>query len=275
MSLLDTLGLSPKAVAERHAWIGGSDANTIMSGDEARILSLWRQKRGEEGPDDLSASLAVQMGSYTEPLNRAWYELQTGNLVHGHGKVAVHATIPYMRATLDGVVFDPLTDAAVAVFEAKHTGTYGPDADLFARYVPQLTHNCLCAGHDQAVLSVFRGNADWVMFEYALDADYAAALLEAEERFWACVRSGEPPVPLPPPPPPKPKGVREYDMTGSNAWAAQAGEYLDTLLAAERHAAAKAEIKRLVPDDASLCTGHGLTVKRDKRGALRFAVEGE
>jgi len=29
-----------------------------------------------------------------------------------------------------------------------------------------------------------------------------------------------------------------------------------------------------VPDDATLAAGHGLTVKRDKRGALRFQIEG-
>jgi hypothetical protein len=34
---------------------------------------------------------------------------------------------------------------------------------------------------------------------------------------------------------------------------------------------AKKELKALVPADASKCFGHGIIIKRDKRGALRFA----
>ena len=44
--VLDEIGLRPEELAERAAGIGGSDANTIFSGDAARVLRLWRQKRG-------------------------------------------------------------------------------------------------------------------------------------------------------------------------------------------------------------------------------------
>ena len=50
--------------------IGGSDARTIMGIDEAALLRLWREKRGEVEPEDLSANLVVQLGSVTEDLNR-------------------------------------------------------------------------------------------------------------------------------------------------------------------------------------------------------------
>ena len=109
--------------------------------------------------------------------------------------------------------------------------------------------------------------------EYELDAGYADALVEAEARFWDCVQTGEPPAPLPLPPAPKPKGVIEYDMTGSNEWAVHAGEYADTILAADRHEIARKALKELVPADASKATGHGITISRDKRGALRFGKE--
>ncbi|WP_410959850.1 hypothetical protein, partial [Salmonella sp. SAL4356] len=52
---LGQLGLDKRARAERLAGIGGSDANTILSGDRERILGLWREKRGEQPPVDLSA----------------------------------------------------------------------------------------------------------------------------------------------------------------------------------------------------------------------------
>jgi predicted phage-related endonuclease len=270
-ALLSTLGLSADAIIARRSSIGGSDANTIMSGKDDRILRLWREKRGELPGEDLSDNLAVQMGSFTEALNVAWFEKQTGHTVDLRGEVCRSDDYGFpMGCTLDGRVA-----AASAVFEAKHTGTRSTDAELFERYVPQLTHNCLCTGMDRALLSAFKGNGDWVMFEYAVDGDYAASLIEAEAAFWACVQSGEPPVPLPPPPAPKPVGVKEYDMAGSNAWAVHAGVYQETILAADRHELARKELKALVPPDASKCFGGGIVINRDKRGALRFANAGE
>ena len=271
MDLLSTLGLSAEAIAERKSCIGGSDANTIMSGNSDRILSLWRQKRGEAAGDDLSDVLAVQMGSFTEPLNAAWFEKQTGEKVEDRGAIAQHPTIAYMRATLDGRVTDAF--GARMVWEAKHTGTRSTDAEIFARYVPQLAHNTYTDGASGAYLSAFKGNGDWVMFEYAPVSGYVDALLEEEARFWECVKSGEPPVPLPLPPAPKPKGVREYPMQGNNEWASLAADYTETALAADRHDIAKKGLKSLVPDDATKCFGHGIIINRDKRGALRFASQ--
>jgi predicted phage-related endonuclease len=274
--MLDTLGLSAEAKAARRHSIGGSDANIIMSGDADKLIRLWRENRGEAEPEDLSDNLAVVMGSFTEPLNVAWFEKQTGYNVTRRGEVVKYdnAGLP-MSATLDGWVADPVGQDVNAIFEAKHCGVRNTDAELFERYVPQLTHNCIVAGEARAFLSCFKGNGDWMMMEYALDDDYAAALIEAERAFWACVQSGEPPAPLPPPPAPKPVGVKEYDLTGSNAWASLCADYLETILPAQRHELAKKGLKELVPADASKCFGHGVIINRDKRGALRFATAGE
>src|ERR1700681_4162617 len=58
----------------RRDFIGGSDARIIMGGDEAALIHLWREKRGEAEPEDLSGNLIVQLGKVTEDLNRTWYE---------------------------------------------------------------------------------------------------------------------------------------------------------------------------------------------------------
>lgn len=275
-AILANLGLSEEDRAIRKNFIGGSDANIIMSGDPDKLIRLWREKRGEAEPEDLSDILAVQMGSYTEPFNVAWFEMQTGDQVVWRGKIAAHPTIPHMRATLDGAVVGTFDEVGrpSRVFEAKHVGVRGTDVEIFARYVPQLTHNCLCAGLPEAVLSAFKGNGDWVMFEYELDRPYADALIEAEAAFWECVRTGEPPAPLPElPAAPKPRGIVEYDMATSNEWPVHAAAYLETEMAADRHEIAKKSLKALVPADASKCFGHGITISRDKRGALRFGKE--
>jgi predicted phage-related endonuclease len=70
-----------RSLEERRHFIGGSDARIIMGDDEAALLRLWREKRGEEEPEDLSRNLAVQLGRVTEELNREWYEGNTGQAV--------------------------------------------------------------------------------------------------------------------------------------------------------------------------------------------------
>ena len=47
----------------RRAFIGGSDARIIMGADEAALIRLWREKRGEIEPEDLSGNLIVQLGT--------------------------------------------------------------------------------------------------------------------------------------------------------------------------------------------------------------------
>jgi hypothetical protein len=44
-----------------------------MGKDEDALLRLWREKRGEVEPEDLSGNLVVQLGLATEELNRRWY----------------------------------------------------------------------------------------------------------------------------------------------------------------------------------------------------------
>jgi hypothetical protein len=72
------LNASNRNLVDRRYFIGGSDARIIMGDDEAALLRLWREKRGETEPEDLSGNLVVQLGLATEELNRRWYEANTG-----------------------------------------------------------------------------------------------------------------------------------------------------------------------------------------------------
>jgi hypothetical protein len=49
-----------------------------MRGTDQEIEHLWRLKRGEVEPEDLSGVLPVAMGVVTEELNRHWFEQVTG-----------------------------------------------------------------------------------------------------------------------------------------------------------------------------------------------------
>ena len=99
---------------DRRLFIGGSDARIIMSPDEAALIRLWKEKRGEVEPMDLSDNLVVQLGRATEELNRIWYERNTGRSVTDSQRWVRHPVHRFLAATLDGFVND-----LDAVFEAK------------------------------------------------------------------------------------------------------------------------------------------------------------
>jgi len=98
----------------RQAYIGGSDARIIMGTDEAALVRLWHEKRGEAEHPDYSDNLIVQLGVATELLNRRWYERTTGQVIRDVQSWVRHPVIRWMAATLDGVV-----DGTGTVFEAK------------------------------------------------------------------------------------------------------------------------------------------------------------
>src|SRR3974390_821896 len=100
----------------RRQFVGGSDARIITGKDEKALLRLWREKRGEVSAPDLSAVLIVQLGLVTEDLNRRWYEQNSGHRIGDVQRHAIHRTIPWMAATLDGLVKE-----TGAVFAAKFT----------------------------------------------------------------------------------------------------------------------------------------------------------
>jgi hypothetical protein len=101
--------------------------------------------------------------------------------------------------------------------------------------------------------------------------------LTAEKKFWRCVVSGEAPRLFGvEPPKPRLEAVRVVDMSASNSWAEFATIYRRTRPAYQEHERAKADLKKLVPEDAREATGHGLRAKRSKSGAISFdLVDGD
>lgn len=266
---LNGIGLSPQARAARAGLIGGSDANAILSGSPERVLRLWREKRGEEAPEDLSGNLSVMLGCWSEAFNRQWYERATGTCVTRTGEQLACPVHAWRGCTLDGYI-----ESIGAVWEAKHTSAFAKADEVLTRYMPQLQHNMAVTKCERAVLSVIFGNAKWEVFEIASDWLYQDDLFAAEEKFWECVRTGEPPVALAPPPAPKPVGVREVCLEGSNAWAAAAADWLAHRDAARRHQAASAALKELVEPDVARAFGHGIEAKRSKAGSVSIKAVG-
>jgi hypothetical protein len=135
----------------------------------------------------------------------------------------------------------------------------------------QLQHNMWVTHSRLAVLSIITGGGKWVELTLHADPLYQHLLLTAEKKFWRCVQNGETPRLFGVEPPrPRLDAVRIVDMSSSNAWAEFAAIYRRTRPAYQEHEAAKADLKKLVPEDAKEATGHGLRAKRSKSGAVSF-----
>jgi predicted phage-related endonuclease len=252
---------------DRRTFIGGSDARIIMGDDEANLVRLWREKRGEVESEDLSDNLIVQLGSVTEDLNRRWYERNTGHAIKDVQKRIQHPVHKWMAATLDGLV-----DPGGGVFEAKFMLPWTFTEEAAAeKHMAQLQHNMWVIASRSAVLSIITGGGKWVEITVHADPLYQHLLITAEKKFWRCVQSGETPrlfgVEAPRP---RLQAVRIVDMSSSNAWAEFAAVYRRTRPAHQEHEGAKADLKKLVPEDAKEATGHGLRAKRSKSGAISF-----
>jgi predicted phage-related endonuclease len=251
----------------RGAFVGGSDARIIMAGDAGALIRLWKEKRGEAEPEDLSENLAVQLGNATEELNRKWYERNTGRAVTDVQRRVAHPVIRWMAATLDGFI-----NEADAVFEAKFMLPWSFSEEGAAeKHMAQLQHNMWVTSAKSAALSIITGGGKWVEMTIPADALYQHFLITAEKRFWRCVQTGETPRPFGlEPPRPVVEAVRVVDMSGSNAWAEYASVLRVTRSAFLEHERAKSELKSLVPEDAKEATGHGVRAKRSKSGAVSF-----
>ena len=253
--------------ADRRYFIGGSDARVIIGDDEAALLRLWREKRGEVGPEDLSGNLIVQLGVATEELNRRWYEANTGQVLTAVQSRVQHPVVRWMAATLDGMV-----EATGAVFEAKFMLPRSFSEEGAAeKYMPQLQHNMWVTNAKLSVLSIITGGGKWVEISISADPLYQHLLFTAEKKFWRCVESGEPPRLFGVEPPrPRIEAVRIVDMSTSNSWAEFAGVFRSTRSAFLEHERAKVELKGLMPEDAKEAIGHGVRAKRSKSGAISF-----
>jgi len=254
---------SPAWHARRKLGIGGSDARKIMLGD---WLDLWLEKTGRAAAEDLSNVLPVQLGSFTEPFNREWFERISGKPVTTEDCDGLqHPEFPFMLGNLDGrLVFES------AFLECKHVNAFSKEEELLTRYYPQIQHYMAVSGLAACYLSVIIGTMKYEYFEVARDDEYIERLIIREAEFWGHVEND-----IEPPHTTQPEAVaiafddmREVDLTGNNAWSDHAGIWLRDRAAAKTFKTAETGIKELVEADVKKATGHGITVSRSKSGSL-------
>lgn len=256
--------LTAKQIEQRDGRLTASRVACLMTGDEAKIMNLWREMVGDPEfvPEDLSGVWAVQLGSVTESLNLDWYERKTKRKLSKRGDVIQMRTADWAACTLDG--WDEENGCAI---ECKHVGGREPLAKVIERYQPQLHWQMLVTNSRAVMLSVIEGTSEPVVEEIPFDADYAAELWRRAVQFMTCVRSLTPPVALAPVAAPV-KAEKTYDMSQSNEWGHHALDWLENYPSKKKADIAEKALKSLVASDAVRCFGAGVEIRRDRAGRL-------
>ena len=233
----------------------------LMTGDAPAIYQLYLEFIGEAQPEDMSQIWPVRLGEATEALNLEWYQ-RNGNKLSRCGEVAVHPTVTWAAATLDG--WDETLNCPV---ECKHVGGREPLEVVIDRYQPQMQWQMFVTGAEQCALSVIMGaNAPIVEF-IPRDDEYIMEMVGRGKKFMDCVAKRQPPVMLEAAPPPI-DATKIYDMEENEQWRQRAQQWIQVKGAADTAKECEKILKSLVPTDAKRCHGHDIQITRDRAGRL-------
>ena len=260
----------------RMGFIGGSDAVKIIRGD---WHDLYNEKIGIAQPSDLSYMFNVQLGTYTEEFNLAWFEQEYGVQImdtQPEFKKTIEG-IPF-KATLDGIITDPENNNNYIGVECKHTGSFKKFDDILTYYYPQIQLYMKVADLSHMYLSVIFGN-QWECKLVAQDEAEWLRMLPIFRDFWGHVIKKQPPVAEMPNE--LPSNVHHMtldnmvarDATKDNQFKDLEHAYIENESLSKLFEFAKKELKALVkPNEREVYTDK-LSIKRNKRGALTIKIK--
>jgi len=263
---------SKENTMERVGFIGGSDCVKIMQGN---WYDLWQVKTERQPPEDLSDNIAVQLGIHTEGFNVNWFEEHTGIEVTDRQLV--------LQKTIDGVPAKGAIDGKCEgkrIFEAKHTNAYNNMEKIISYYMPQIQLYCHLANAEGAYLSAIFGNSAWETSLVQYDESYFNSMWAVVSDFWNYVAlDREPPLSVEIEQPsidaiPVDEMVRR-DASKDNAFIDAANTYIEHEAYSRVFEGAKKDLKAMVAPNEREVYCDILSIKRDKRGALRINTKGE
>jgi predicted phage-related endonuclease len=265
---------------ERKGFIGGSDCVKIMQGN---WLELWQVKVGLVESDDLSRNLAVQMGVHTEDFNLDWFSHEYGHELHNKqlsqeeeiNGIPAKGTFDAMVYTESSMTtsFQQLHDAHIV--EAKHTNAYNTMDKAIEYYMPQIQLYAYLADAEGTYLSVIFGNNKWECAYVSRDKEYFNSMWAVVSDFWGYVVRKEEPVGNDQPIQLGTDQIKVDDMvrrdaTKDNHFVDCAYTYTTLEADAKAFESSKKDLKQMVGDNEREVYCDHLTIKRDKRGALRI-----
>ena len=286
-----TFGLDTKSKSERINTVGGSDINTLASGDADAIHKLWLQKTGQLEPDDLTMVWPVIMGHVTETANTEWCAYKLGLEITDRQRVIKGVKHSFMRCTLDGRINGYKNRQAV--YDAKYTAGRPMAGEewrdviprLVKRYTPQLHWNAFLIEEatgktcPYGVLGIVRAGNEPVIHEVPINKKYTLELISMANYFIGCCDLGIEPTDIVASEPPVPSDEKTpVDMATTNhalKWKHHAEIWAQTFGAADSFKKAETELKKLVPRQASEAFGNGIRIRVAKNNSKRIEVQND
>lgn len=271
---------------DRRVGVGGTDARIIAAG--LGWHQLYLEKTGQVERVDLSNEWKPRLGLETEALH-AWWHARTTNCQLSDpwdGQPVTRIGLPsHYYVTFDRIG-ESFGEPSFSL-EMKHTNERNNLRDAATYYMGQLQWQMMISGDDQKRFSIIRGNSEPEWGWVARDDSFISSLIAQVDAFWWHVENREAPeadpvkavgnaaalnaaaktIPI--------NGFKPYDMEGNNEWADAAWPFIRDKVASETLKENEKRIRSLIPADASDVTGHGLSFKRDARGAYRVTINEE
>lgn len=267
-----------RIVAARNGLIGSTDARVIASGD---WHDLWLEKIGQKNRPDLTFEWKPRLGLATEQLHAWWHQHSTGQSVEdSYGDAQIqHSSMSDVRfvTSIDRLVRG---NEGYEVLEMKHTHARNTLREAATFYMGQLQWQIFVLNLDRIRFSIIRGNEEPEWGYVERDMSYIDMLVGQVVSFLWHVDEK-----VPPPENTKAKdlataaaavtinGLRPYDMSGNNEWADAAADFIRDKAAAASLPVTEKRMRSLIPADAEIAAGAGVSFKRDARGAYRVTID--
>lgn len=255
---------------KRTGFIGGSDCVQIMQG---KWLELWQVKTGRAEPDDLSNNIAVQLGIWTESFNLSWFEKEFNCILNNHQLE--------LENQIGSVPTKGMIDAMFNgnIVETKHTNSFSTMDKITEYYMPQIQLYAHLAKADGIYLSVIFGNSKWESAYVSYNDKYFDSMWAVVSDFWGYVVRDEEPIAVNTPSISIDKisvdNMVKRDASNDNHFISRSHDYIENQEAAKVFEVSKEDLKNMVGADEREVYCDLLSIKRDKRGALRITTRKE
>ena len=179
-------------LALRNGYIGGSDAAAVIGLNPYKSpFALWAEKTGQTLP--FRGNIATRVGNELEQLVATLYAEETGNKVRNDNGTYFNDAYPWACANIDRRII-----GAKAGLEIKTTGDWNKIKALKAGEIPndwlcQMTHYMAVTGYERWDLAALAEGRELYILTLNREEEDIRALMQAEQEFWRCVQSREPP----------------------------------------------------------------------------------
>lgn len=172
---------------DRHKFIGGSDAGTIMGVNPWKSrYQLWLEKTKQVEPVDISDKLAVWFGTEEEEIVAKRFCLETGKKVKRSNMQYSCQEYPYIVGHVDRLVV-----GENAGLECKTTSAWNKteyeEGEIPPQYYWQCMQYMMLTGREKWYIAVKKDNTQFYILQVERNNDHIALLIDAECTFWDLV----------------------------------------------------------------------------------------